>query len=298
MKKKVLFRGCATALVTPFTSLGIDYEALDRLIEEQIGAGVDALVIGGTTGEAATLSTKERYALYRHAVDTVAGRVPVILGAGTNDTRVALRHTKMAKAIGGDGVLTVTPYYNKGTARGVVSHYLKLAEEGEMPIIVYNVPGRTGVNLSISQCEELARHENIVGIKEAGDSQERLVALAALGQDLPLYAGNDAAFFSVLALGGMGAVSVVSGLLPEETLAVSNLFFEGRVRDSLAAELRLLPMIDALFVETNPAPIKYALSLLGKCKADVRLPLLPPGEENAAKIRRVLQNYRGIPYSC
>ncbi len=299
MKKKVLFRGIATALVTPFRDGAIDYPALDRLLEEQIGAGIDALVIAGTTGEAATLSVKERYGLFRHTADTVAGRCPLIFGTGTNDTKAALRHTKMAKSLGADGVLTVTPYYNKGTESGIVTHYLKLAEASDLPMILYNVPSRTGVNLNFGQLRILAEHENIVGLKEASDSLDRIVSLSEFGETLPLYAGNDSALFSVLSLGGYGGISVVSGILPEETVALSNLYFEGRARESAKAQRALLPMIRALFVETNPTPVKYALSLLHKCRSDVRLPLAPPSEESAAMIRRALEKYRSVtPASC
>jgi len=294
MKKKVLFRGIATALLTPFRDDHIDLPAFDLLLEEQISAGIDALVIGGTTGEAATLSTRERYLLYRHAADRVAGRCPLIFGTGTNDTKVAVKHTKMAKALGADGVLTVTPYYNKGTEAGLVTHYLKVAEDADLPMLLYNVPSRTGVNLTLEQLRILAGHENVAGIKEASDSLERLVSLSEFGESLPLYAGNDTALYTVLALGGLGGISVVSGVLPEETVALSNLFFEGRQRESAKKQRALLPMIRALFIETNPSPIKYALSLLHKCRSDVRLPLSPPNEESAAKIRRALEKYRTV----
>ena len=191
MKKKEIFRGAATALVTPFKDGNIDFSALDTIIESQISGGVSALVIGGTTGEAATLSDEERYELYIYVKDKIKGRTALIFGTGTNDTRMAIRHTKMAADIGCDATLVVTPYYNKGTYSGMVEHYKMIAAATETPIILYNVPSRTGVNLTMAQLEELARVESIVGIKEASDSVDRLTELRKFGDELQLYAGND-----------------------------------------------------------------------------------------------------------
>ena len=285
MKKKLIFRGTATALITPFAAGSIDYPALDRLMESQIDSGIDALVIGGTTGEAATLSDKERYTLYRHAVDRIAGRTKVILGVGTNDTRAACRHTRTAAAIGCDGVLSVTPYYNKGPEDGIVRHYLAQAEAADIPLLLYNVPGRTGVNLTTRQLDILADCENIVGLKEAGDSVDRLMALAAFGDRLPLYAGNDSQIYTVLSLGGHGVISVASNAFPRAVGDVARLYAEGRHAESRKKQLSLMPLVHALFAETNPTPIKYLMYLLGRCRPDMRLPLALPKEETRALLR-------------
>ncbi|MBR2965537.1 MAG: 4-hydroxy-tetrahydrodipicolinate synthase [Clostridia bacterium] len=273
MKKRIIFKGIGTALVTPFRQGRIDYPTLDRLIERQISGGVDALIIGGTTGEAATLSDRERYSLYTHAIEKIKRRCKVILGTGTNDTRVAIKHTKEAERLGADGALLVTPYYNKGTASGLAAHYEAIAASSDIPMILYNVPSRTGVNLGLPELVRLAKLDNIVGIKEASDSAERLVKLASFGDELPLYAGNDSATYTVLSLGGAGVISVVSNLLPEAMREISDAYFAGRTDESLSAQLALLDLIDAMFVETNPAPVKYALSRLGLCREEMRLPM-------------------------
>lgn len=260
MKKKELFFGAATALVTPFADGKIDREAFLKLIDYQVSSGIDALVIGGTTAEAATLSDAERYSLFELAKERCGGRVKLIFGTGTNDTSLAIKHTVMAEKIGCDGVLAVTPYYNKGTKDGIAGHYLSIANSTNLPIILYNVPSRTGVNLDFDILERLSREENIVGIKEAADSAERLVCLAGFGEELRLYAGNDSAIYSVLALGGSGVISVASNVLPREIGAICRLYKEGRSGDALSIQLGLLPFIRALFIETNPAPIKYVMS--------------------------------------
>ena len=288
MKKRVIFKGVGTALVTPFCDGEIDYEALDLLIERQIAAKIDALVIGGTTGEAATLSDRERYELYRHSIDRVAGRCPVILGTGPNDTRVAIRHTQIAEELGADGALVVTPYYNKGTSRGLVEHYRRIAASTSLPIILYNVPSRTGVNIGLAELAELSKIENIVGIKEASDSADRLAKIAALGEDLPLYAGNDSQTYTALALGGLGVISVLSNLFPERMKAISDTYIAGRTDESLAVQLSLLPLIDAMFLETNPAPVKYAMAKMGLCREEMRLPLMEVSDATRGAIEKLM----------
>ena len=288
MKKRIIFKGIGTALVTPFRQGRIDYPTLDRLIERQIAGGVDALIIGGTTGEAATLSDRERYSLYTHAIEKIKRRCKVILGTGTNDTRVAIKHTKEAERLGADGALLVTPYYNKGTASGLAAHYEAIAASSDIPMILYNVPSRTGVNLGLPELVRLAKLDNIVGIKEASDSAERLVKLASFGDELPLYAGNDSATYTVLSLGGAGVISVVSNLLPEAMREISDAYFAGRTDESLSAQLALLDLIDAMFVETNPAPVKYALSRLGLCREEMRLPMQEITGLSREKVDRAL----------
>ena len=271
--KKTVFNGIGTALVTPFKNGEIDYKTLDSLVEMQISSGVHALIIGGTTGEAATLTDSERYSLFEFTAEKCLGRIKLVFGTGTNDTGAAIRHTKKALEIGCDGVLLVTPYYNKGTEEGVFRHYMSILESADLPAILYNVPSRTGVNLGLNLLSRLAEHENVVGIKEASDSADRLVSLSAFGSSLPLYAGNDTQIYTALSLGGVGAISVVSNILPKASCDIINYYLQGDVKKSLAAQLRLLPFINSLFIETNPAPIKYAMSRLGICSPELRLPL-------------------------
>ena len=290
MSKKVIFKGAATALITPFSNGEIDYKALSSLIDYQITAGIDALVIGGTTAEVATLSDAERYRLYSFAKEKTDGRTRLIFGTGTNDTRVAIAHSKFAEELGCDGILLVTPYYNKGTEYGIEKHYLKIAESVDLPIIVYNVPSRTGVNLGISLLDRLANHQNIIGIKEASDSTDRLVTLASFGDRLALYAGNDSQIYPTLALGGSGVISVVANILPKTTKALCDSYFEGRQSDALRLQLQLLPFIKALFIETNPSPIKYAMEKAKLCSREVRLPLYEPRESTKIEIERALDS--------
>ncbi len=278
MKKQPIFEGAATALITPMTGGCIDYTALPVIIEKQIAGGISALVIGGTTGEAATLAEEERAELYSFVKERVRGRVKLIFGTGTNDTSVALRHSKMAERIGCDGILVVTPYYNKGTYSGVTEHYKRIAGECSIPLMLYNVPSRTGVNLTLSQCEELAKLDTVCGIKEASDSQDRLVELSRFKDELPLYAGNDSQIYSVLALGGRGVISVASNLYPMLISKLCSCFYDDELQASLKIQHAILDFCRVMFAETNPSPIKYAMSLAGLCKEELRLPLLPPEE--------------------
>ena len=291
MKKREIFRGVATALITPFKDDKIDYAALEGLIERQIAAGIDALVIGGTTAEAATLSDVERYELFKASRDMIGGRCRVIYGTGTNDTRVAVRHTEFASMLGCDGVLVVTPYYNKGTDEGVVRHYERIAGASDVPVLLYNVPSRTGVNLSIDTLKRLAENERIVGIKEASDSLERYVATSRI-ERLALYSGNDSQIYPVLSLGGLGVISVVSNLYPEETMEICKQYFSNNRDNSLVLQQRLLPVIGALFLETNPAPLKYALAKRGLCTDEMRLPMYPPSEVTRRKIDAILDEFK------
>ena len=288
MKKKIIFRGASSALITPFSDGKIDYEALARLIDLQIEAGIDALVIGGTTGEAATLSDAERYELYAFSKEKIAGRTKLILGTGTNDTSVAAKHTRFASEIGADAALAVTPYYNKGTEEGIYRHYMTLIESADIPIILYNVPSRTGVNLGYNLLERLAKEKNIVGIKEAGDSADRLVKLSAFGDSLPLYAGNDTQIYTNLALGGQGVISVLSNILPSVVVKICRLFDRGELGASLEMQQKLLPLIESLFLETNPAPVKYAAERLGLSGGELRLPLSTVRESTKERIDKEL----------
>ncbi len=283
MKKKMIFSGTATALITPFKHEKIDYAALKNIIEIQIRAGIDALVIGGTTGECSTLSEYERDKLFSFSAEAVEGRVPLIFGTGSNDTKKAVKYTKRAKMLGADAVLSITPYYNKGTENGILLHYQKIANATDLPIILYNVPSRTGVNLSISNLDKLSREENISAIKEASDSLDRLLELSKLAKELTLYSGNDSQIHATLSLGGMGVISVLSNVYPCEVLEITNAFWRGDVDTALCVQRQISQKARALFLETNPSPVKYAMSLLGYCTDEVRLPLYPP-EENTKQV--------------
>ena len=293
MKKKTVFSGVGVALITPFKNGEIDFQTLSELIELQIKGGSDCIVIGGTTGEAATLTDEERYRLFEFSAERISGRAKLVLGTGTNDTRAAIRHTKYAERVGCDGVLLVTPYYNKGTESGVEKHYLSVAESVCLPTILYNVPSRTGVNLGINLLARLAEHQNIVAIKEASDSADRLVELSALGM-LDIYAGNDSQIYTNLSLGGKGVISVVANLLPKYTSDICRLFHSGKRLKSLKLQLEILPFIKLLFAETNPAPIKYAMSLAGLCECELRLPLDTPRESTKTMIRSEMEKIKAL----
>ena len=290
MKKAEIFRGVGTALITPFYDGRIDYETLARLIERQIEAGIDALIIGGTTAEAATLSDTERYELYRKSKQMIDGRCKLIYGTGTNDTRVAIKHTVFASELGCDGVLVVTPYYNRGTVEGVIRHYESIAEVSEAPVLLYNVPSRTGVNLSLDTLSRLAENENIVGIKEASDSIDRLIGISSI-KGLGLYSGNDSQIYPVLSLGGLGVISVVSNLYPKETADICKLYFSNDKNKSLEAQKKLLPVINSLFLETNPAPVKYAMSKKGLCLPYMRLPMWLPTKATRDRIDSAVNEF-------
>ena len=292
MEKKIIFKGVATALLTPFKDGKIDYPSLEKIIEMQIEAKIPALVVGGTTGEVATLSDAERYALFRFAKGLVKDRAKLIFGTGTNDTEAVIKHTRFAEELGCDGALVVTPYYNKGTDEGLIKHYEKIANSTNLPIILYNVPTRTGVNLTLSQLERLSCVTNIVAIKEASDSLDRLVEISLMSEKLSLIAGSDSAVYSVLSLGGVGVISVISNFCPRETAFITESFFAGRTERALEMQKRLVPFIKACFLETNPAPIKYAMSRLGLCENELRLPLSQISKRCAELIDKTLADLK------
>ena len=291
MKKKIIFKGLATALVTPFRDGELDLTALERLIRMQTDSGVDALVIGGTTGEASTLTDRERELLYERARELTGGKCALIVGTGSNDTKKAIAYARLAERIGADGALAVTPYYNKGTANGIVNHYKAIANSSSVPLLLYNVPSRTGVNLSFAAAAELSEEENVVGIKEASDSLDRLTELSCLGENLPLYAGNDSHICVAMALGGYGVISVASNIIPKDILEIIDNCVICKYKLANMKQAKLLPFIKALFLETNPAPIKYIMSEDGLISPELRLPLeLPEG-----RVREILKNeYRRL----
>lgn len=292
MTDKILFRGGASALVTPFRSGEIDFNSLKKIISTQIASGIDALVVGGTTGEASTLSDEEKLRLYDFVISEVGGRIPVIVGCGTNCTERATAFARAIKGLSADGILSVTPYYNKGTKEGIKRHYLSIAETADLPTIIYNVPQRTGVNLPISLIEELANHENIVGIKEASDSVERLAVLSAMSDKISLYAGNDSMTLPALSLGGLGVISVVSNVLPLAMHRLCESFFNQDIDEARKIQHSLVPMIKALFCEVNPVPIKYCMSLVGLCTPELRLPLSTPDSAIARVVEEAYERYK------
>ena len=284
-----LFQGSAAALPTPMRGGEIDFEAFERLIDRQIDGGTAALVVCGTTGEPASLSAKEREWLIECALRRSAGRVPVIVGAGSNDTRAAAALVRQACAAGADGALCVTPYYNKTTQAGLVAHFTALADAADIPLILYNVPSRTGVNLLPETAATLARHPNICGVKEASGDIAQVAALTRLcGDALAVYAGNDEMTLPVLSLGGQGVISVAANVCPARVAELCARFFEGDIAAARAIQLRLLPLIEALFHEVNPIPVKAALSLMGLCRDEARLPLVPASAETRSRLRAVL----------
>ena len=274
MTKNPIFKGAATALITPLTPSGVDYNAFGKLIDWQIEKGINALVIAGTTGEGSTLSDAEHREVLRYAVERIAGRVPCIAGTGSNDTAYAVDLSKYACEIGCDALLVVTPYYNKATQKGLVAYYNAVADAVTKPIIVYNVPSRTGVGIEPSTYVELAKHPNIKAIKEANGNISKIVEAASLlGDQLDIYSGNDDQVVPILSMGGSGVISVLSNLLPAETVDMCAKWFAGNVKEAAALQCRYQKLIAALFCEVNPIPVKAAMAAMGYCENYLRLPL-------------------------
>ena len=274
--KKTVFRGVGTALVTPMTPRGVDYDAMGRLIDWQIESGIDALIVCATTGEAPTLTDEEHIEAIRFAARRAAGRIPIVAGTGSNYTDHAVAMSKAARDAGADALLCVTPYYNKCTQRGIVESFYKIADSTELPVIVYNVPSRTGLDIKPDTYALLAEHDRIVGIKEAnGNISEIVATMSKCAGKLDLYSGNDDQVVPLMSLGGIGVISVLSNILPRETKAMTDRFFAGDVAGAAALQLRYKPLIDALFCETNPIPAKAALAAMGVCGETMRLPLTP-----------------------
>lgn len=292
MKRRV-FTGMATALVTPMDDGGgIDYLALERLLEFQIEQGADALVVMGTTGEASTLADKERKELAEFVIRRVDKRLPVILGTGSNDTQKSVRLSREAEQAGADGLLLVTPYYNKTSQEGLYRHFATIADQISIPAILYNVPTRTGVNLCPETCRRLAGHPNICGLKEASGNISQVAKVAAMcGDALAIYSGNDDQILPVLALGGQGVISVLGNIMPRETAKLCRLYFEGRVGESTALQLELLELMNAMFWDVNPIPVKAALEIMGLCREDCRLPLVPLDAERKRELRELMESY-------
>ncbi len=276
-----IFKGIATALITPLDGQGIDFALFGRLIDFQIEGGIDALVVCGTTGEASTLTDEEHRAAIAFAVERAAGRVPVIAGTGSNDTAYAIELSTHAKEAGADALLLVTPYYNKATQKGLVRMYNEITEAVEMPSILYNVPSRTGCNILPKTYRELAENPYIVAAKEANGNLSSVAETISLcGDKLDIYSGNDDQIVPIMSLGGLGGISVLSNLLPGKTASMARLYLEGRVKESAALQIGFIPLINALFSEVNPIPVKAAMARMGYCADYVRSPLTVMEEEN------------------
>ena len=288
--KQTIFTGMATAMVTPMTPEGVDYEALGRFVDFQLSQGIHALVAVGTTGESATLSPDERKEVIRFTIDRVAGRVPVIAGTGTNNTQHAIEYSVDAAKAGADALLVVTPYYNKATQNGLIAHFTAIADRGDKPIILSNVPSRTGCNLLPATVEKLAEHPNIAAIKEASGNMSQVVELfARCGDKLDVYSGEDGLTVPILSMGGKGTISVLSNVVPKEAVAMTNAFFAGDVAEAARLQCRYLNLINLLFCEVNPIPAKAAVSAMGFGKEYIRLPLTPMEEGNRAKLLAVMR---------
>lgn len=277
--KAPVFEGVATALITPLNENGIDYNAFARLIDWQINEGVNALVVCGTTGESSTLTDKEHKSAIEFAVNEVGGRIPVIAGTGSNDTAYALELTDFSCKAGVDGVLVVTPYYNKATQNGLFKMFTEIADRAAAPVILYNVPSRTGVNIAPETVARLSKHPNISGIKEAGGNISAVAEIAALcGDDINIYSGNDDQTVPIMSLGGKGCISVLSNLLPHNIAQMCKKMLAGDTKGALDLQLKYLPLIKALFCEVNPIPVKAAMAAMGYCENYLRLPLTPMEE--------------------
>ena len=274
--KKTIFTGMATAIVTPMTADGIDYEALGRFIEFQIENGINAIVVMGTTGENATIEYADQKEIIRFTVEKVAKRVPVIAGTGTNNTEHVLHNTKNACEVGADAILVVTPYYNKATQNGLYQHFKTIADASSVPVVLYNVPGRTGCNLLPKTVARLAEHENIVAIKEATGNMAQMVELMHLcGDKIDVYSGEDALTVPMMAMGGAGTISVLSNVAPKEAVAMTDACIAGDFKTAAKMQADLLPLINALFSEVNPIPAKAGVSAMGFGEENLRLPLTP-----------------------
>lgn len=289
--KKPLFTGSGVALVTPFTKEGVDYDKLGELIEFHIANSTDAIIICGTTGEASTMPDAEHKEAIRYTVEKTAGRIPVIAGTGSNDTPHAIELSRYAQEAGCDGILVVTPYYNKTTQKGLYLHFKAIADSVDIPIILYNVPGRTKLSIALDTLEKLAKIENIVAIKEASGDIAYLSHVAARVPELAIYSGNDDMVIPTLSVGGLGVISVAANIIPQDMHDMCQLYFDGKVKEAAQMQLRALDLIDKLFIEVNPIPIKNAMNMLGFAVGDLRMPLCDLEEKNVPVVKQALLDY-------
>lgn len=290
--KKILFKGCGTAIVTPFNENGVNFDEFKKLIEFQISEGADALIVCGTTGESSTMTLDERKQTIEFAVKTANHRVPIIAGTGGNCTQSVIDFTKWAESAGVDGALIVTPYYNKTTQAGLIAHYSAIASQTKLPIILYSVPSRTGVNITPETCLELSKISNIVAIKEASGNLSQIAEIKALcRENLHVYSGNDDQIVPILSLGGLGVISVLSNVMPKYTHDIVENFLNGKIVEATDMQLDAIYLIKALFSEVNPIPVKAALNMIGYNVGTPRLPLIEMSEKGQAKLKEELKNF-------
>ncbi|MBO5398606.1 MAG: 4-hydroxy-tetrahydrodipicolinate synthase [Clostridia bacterium] len=288
--KKIIFKGCGTAIITPFTEDGVNFEEFGKMIEFQIENGADSIIVCGTTGEASTMTLEERKETIKFAVEKANKRIPIIAGTGGNCTKNVIEMTQYAESVGVDGALVVTPYYNKTTQAGLIEHYKVVAASTKLPIILYSVPGRTGVNITPETCKELSKIENIVAIKEASGNLSQIAEIANLcGDELNIYSGNDDQITPILAVGGIGVISVLSNILPEHTHDIVDSFLNGNVELAKDEQLSVLPLVKALFCEVNPIPVKAAMNMLGYNAGKPRLPLVEMSEKGKERLEKELK---------
>lgn len=287
-----LFKGSGVAIVTPFNDQGVDFKKLEELLEWHIQSGTDAVIVCGTTGEASTMSEQERKETIKFTVDVVQKRIPVIAGTGTNNTAASVNMSKWAEGIGVDGLLIITPYYNKTTQKGLVEHFKAIATSVTVPIIVYNVPGRTGMNITPKTLKQLCDFNNIIAVKEASGNISQIAEIKALCRDrLDIYSGNDDQIIPILSLGGIGVISVVANIIPKDVHDMCELYLAGKCKEALELQLDSLALTNSLFIETNPIPVKTAMNLLDMKVGGLRLPLCDMTEANLEVLKKELKNY-------
>lgn len=291
--KPIVFTGAAVAIITPFKEDGsVDFDTFGKIIEDQIAGSTDAIVVCGTTGESAAMPDEEHLAVIDYCVKKVAGRVPVIAGTGTNDTQHCINLSQGAEKLGADALLLVTPYYNKTTQRGLIAHYTKIANSVKLPIILYNVPSRTGLNIAPETLKELSKVENIVAVKEASGNISQVAKIAQLcGDDMTIYSGNDDQIVPILSLGGKGVISVLSNVAPKQTHDMVASYLAGDVATACKLQLEAIELVDALFVEVNPIPVKAAMNMLGYNAGGLRMPLCEISDANREVLKKAMQNY-------
>lgn len=287
-----LFRGSGVAIVTPFNKDGVDFDKLGELLDWHVEQGTDAIIICGTTGESSTMSDEEKKAAYKYTVERIAGRIPVIAGTGSNDTHHSIELSKYAESVGCDGVLCVTPYYNKTTQKGLIAHYTAIADAINIPIIVYNVPGRTGLNINADTLKTLSKHKNIAAVKEASGNISQVVEIGTFcGDDFCMYSGNDDQVVPLLSVGGIGVISVVANIAPKEMHDMVIKYLDGDIKGAMGLQLHIKALNDALFCEVNPIPVKTAMNLLGYKVGELRLPLTDMTEKNLEYLKKTLVDY-------
>lgn len=293
--KKTIFRGSAVAIATPFTDSGINYDEFKKMLEFQIKNGTDAVVVAGTSGEAATMTDEEHKEIIKFTVDAVKGRIPVIAGTGSNDTAYAVQLSQFAAKAGVDALLLVTPYYNKCTQKGLVQHFTKITDSVDVPVVLYNVPSRTGVNIQPETYAELAKHPRIAAVKEAnGDLSSILRTRALCGDELTIYSGNDDQIIPIMSLGGQGVISVLSNIAPKKTHDICNFYLNGKVKEAAKLQIDMEGLISALFSEVNPIPVKSALRLMGYKMGPLRMPLSEIEPQHLTNLKALMQQWKII----